>query len=167
MQSSVTAQGSLPGFVPTTVDCPRNAMEYLIQSCFLLHIQHTRLSPSFLGTLASPILGEVMLLGSPCPAPSLGNVTAAKRGSQLCETHPAETLELLHQSLVLPLLCPCAKGLWLQRIPWDRPRDTAWSPPALSLPHGLKTGHQGSPQMLQGQILGTGCLPTAPLKSDH
>ena len=91
-------------------------MLYLIQSCSLLQAQHSEacrdapIPPG--GTLASPTLGEAMLLWSPCTAPSSGAATAARRGSWPCshqlpkETGPVQHLELLHQSLLPRLILP-------------------------------------------------------------
>lgn len=88
-------------------------------------------------TLASPIPGEVMLLGCPCPAPSSGAAAAAKRGSQPShqlpkETDPAQYLELLHPSLLLHLILRLEPS-WLKMIPWERPGDAACSTMAQDL----------------------------------
>lgn len=121
---------------PLFPDGPEMQMLYLIQSCSLLQALHSEAhapTPPG-GTLASLILGEAMLLGSSCPAPSSGASTAPRRGSQPCshqllkETDPAQRLELLHQSL-------CAMGSWLKMIPWERPRDAACSTMAQDLSH--------------------------------
>lgn len=96
--------------------CPNNAVLYLIQSCLLLHAQHSEAqwdAPTAPGrTLALPSLWKVMLLGIPCPALSSGAATTTRRGSWPCShqlpkgTGPVQHLELLHQFLLAHLILP-------------------------------------------------------------
>lgn len=137
LQASVTAQGALPCSVPATADCPSSAKgEFDPELLPFAHSAHQAV-PILPGDTATSRPGRSDAPGeSPCPAPSLGGVTAAGRGSQPCTLQPPRDTQ-------------------------PRARACCPRPSSISSPRVLRaSGCRGFPGT--GPGTGPGTLPSAP-----